>query len=131
MLGALIAIGGAAPGPDPPLPPPLPPHGASATDGLLARVEEALAEEIARARISGIPAAGLRPLHGRLLEVRVARERLRLAEAVERSQPRRFQQSRAGDPVGATMEPWDRRPFAPLLRFPSPGLLGVLVNVVA
>jgi hypothetical protein len=129
-IGALVTIGGATTRPDyPPSPtlPPMPPRDDASTDGLLAQVEDALVEEIARAQVSGAPPAGLRPLRGRLFEVRAARERLRLIETVERYQA---SGPTAGAP-DATMGRAGLRRGAQPLRFVSPGLLGLLVNVVA
>lgn len=139
-IGALLAIGSPAArrGYHPLLAlPPLLSRSDASADGLLAQVEEALAEELERAQTQGAPATGLQSLHGRLLEVRAAREHLRLAEVVERYQSHGPPAAAAepgatsGPVADATMRRALLRHLAQRLRSVPPGLLGLLVNVVA
>lgn len=119
-----------------------PTHDDTPSDGLLAQLEDALADELERAEAATLPAPRLGLLRTHLLDVRAARERRRLAVAVERSeassggrQGRPTSGAPAGAPVGApagaTMAGVPLRRLAQAVRWASPGVLGLLVNAVA
>lgn len=141
VVGALLTIGSATTAPQRhglPSWSSAPTHDDTPSDGLLAQLEDALVDELESAEAATLPAPRLGLLRTHLLDVRAARERRRLAAAVERSEASSGAAAAgpsgapaAGALAGATMAGVPLRRLAQAVRWASPGVLGLLVNAVA
>lgn len=134
-LAAVVQIGSAttAPRRDPflALPSP-PPFDDRSSDGLLAQIEEALAEEMQRAQSDRAAPERLDLVRARLLDVRAARERNSLASALEEHHGRRQRLGAVSEAEGGanvTMGSALVQRLTRSLRVASP-VLGLLVNVL-